>query len=67
MSQVLFAFRLFYGSIHHAIQNMFLTDQIKDQDWQKCQQVRSKCQIVVRSKLCLEIKLCKRQCILSGS
>ena len=44
---------------------MFLTDQIEDQDRQKCQQVRGKCQVIVRSKLCLEIELCQRQGILS--
>ena len=43
----------------------YLTDQIEDQDRQKCQQVRGKCQVIVRSKLCLEIKLCQRQCVLS--
>ena len=42
---------------------MLLTDQIEDQNRKQCQQIGGKCQIIICSKLCLEVQLCQRKCI----
>ena len=58
---------LFYRSIYHTIQDLFLADNVEDQNGDQGQQIGRERQVIVGSKLGLEVQLRQRQRILSGS
>ena len=61
ISILFYHFTSIHCSVYHTVQNLFLTEQIKQQNRDQSQQIGCKGQVIICSELRLEIKLRQRQ------